>query len=197
MTTGTATSLQMEAPSHTPAQTRGGSALGAPLCSLSLVPCTISAAKHFVAKLHRHNKPPQGGLFAVGAARGGELVAVAIIGRPVARNLDDGKTCEVIRLCTDGSKNACSILYGAAARAAKALGWQRIVTYILASEPGTSLRAAGWTMEKEVPAEASWSRPSRPRMQTNLFGEEQRPACDKQRWARILSANTKATNEGA
>jgi hypothetical protein len=166
-----------------------GQSLAASPCSLSLVPCTISAAKHFVAKLHRHNKPPQGGLFAVGAACGGELVAVAIIGRPVARNLDDGKTCEVIRLCTDGSKNACSILYGAAARAAKALGWQRIVTYILASEPGTSLRAAGWMLEKEVPAEASWSRPSRPRMQTDLFGEEQRPACGKQRWARILSAN--------
>jgi hypothetical protein len=169
-----------------------GQSLAASPCSLSLVPCTISAAKHFVAKLHRHNKPPQGGLFAVGAACGGELVAVAIIGRPVARNLDDGKTCEVIRLCTDGSKNACSILYGAAARAAKALGWQRIVTYILASEPGTSLRAGGWMLEKEVPAEASWSRRSRPRMQTDLFGEEQRPACGKQRWARILSANKEA-----
>lgn len=155
--------------------------------NLKLTPVTISAAKHFVAKLHRHNKPPQGGLFAVGAVCDGELVAVAIIGRPIARNLDDGKTCEVVRLCTDGSRNACSILYGAAARAAKALGWTKIVTYILETEPGISLRAAGWMMEKAVPAEASWSRPSRPRVQTNLFGEEQRPACGKQRWARILN----------
>ena len=110
---------------------------------LSVVPCSITAARQFVARHHRHNKPPQGGLFAVGAQVDGTLVAGAIVGRPVARALDKGKTCELTRLCTDGTRNACSLLYGASARAAKALGWQRIITYTLASEPGTSLRAAG------------------------------------------------------
>ena len=164
----------------------------------SLLPVTISKARHFVAKHHRHNKPPQGGLFAVGVESNGELVGVAIIGRPIARNLDDGKTCEVVRLCTTGEANTCSMLYGAAARAAKALGWKRIITYILESEPGTSLRAAGWNKEKAVAAEASWSRPSRPRMQTNLFGEDQRPPCAKVRYARILSSeNAKCAATGS
>lgn len=159
--------------------------------SMLLRPITISDARAFVGRLHRHNRPPQGGLFAVGCECDGELVGVAIIGRPIARNLDDGKTCEVTRLCTNGTKNCCSILYGAAARAAKALGWTKIVTYILETEPGTSLKAAGWIREKEVPAEASWSRPSRPRMQTNLFGEQERPSCAKVRWMRILTANAR------
>lgn len=163
------------------------SPLGSPTCSL--VPVTISAARHYVAQHHRHNKPPQGGLFAIGVDRGGELCGVAIIGRPIARNAQDGKTCEVVRLCTDGTPNACSKLYGAAARAAKALGWHKIITYILETEPGTSLKAAGWMREKDVPAEASWDRPSRPRMQTDLFGNEQRPTCGKVKWARILKAN--------
>lgn len=159
------------------------------------MPVTISKARHFVAKHHRHNKPPQGGLFAVGVESNGELVGVAIIGRPIARNLDDGKTCEVVRLCTTGEANTCSMLYGASVRAAKALGWKRIITYILESEPGTSLRAAGWNKEKAVAAEASWSRPSRPRMQTNLFGEDQRPPCAKVRYARILSSENRELSE--
>ena len=75
----------------------------------------------------------------------GQLVGVAITGRPVSRYLDDGLTLEVNRLCTDGTRNACSFLYGAAARAAKAMGYQKIITYILDTEDGASLRAAGWT----------------------------------------------------
>ena len=74
----------------------------------------------------------------------GRLAGVAIVGRPVSRYLDDGLTLEVNRLCTDGTKNACSFLYGAAARAAKVLGYHRIVTYILDTESGVSLRASGW-----------------------------------------------------
>lgn len=151
-----------------------------------LRPITLREARNFVGRLHRHNRPPQGGLFAVGCESAGQLVGVAIVGRPIARNLDDGHTCEVTRLCTDGTLNACSLLYGATARAAKALGWARIVTYTLASEPGTSLRASGWEREKEVTGEQSWSRPSRARLQTNLFGDAQRPTEDKIRWVRKL-----------
>jgi len=147
---------------------------------LEIVPCTIKSAKEFVSGLHRHNKPPQGALFAIGLCCDGVVCGVAIIGRPIARNLDDGKTCEVTRLCTNGQPNACSKLYGAAARAAKELGWKRIVTYILDTEPGTSLKASGWVKEKDVKSEATWSRPSRER------GNAGRPVCAKTRWGKKL-----------
>lgn len=150
----------------------------------------------FVARHHRHNKPPVGALFAIGARVGAELVGVAIVGRPIARRLDDGRTCEVTRLCTDGTRNACSMLYGAAARAAKAIGYGKIITYTLKSEPGTSLRASGWTVAAEVDGAATWSVPSRPRMQTNLFGEAQRPTGDKLRWEKTLSPNVKDEPHG-
>jgi hypothetical protein len=93
----------------------------------------------------------------------GKIVGVAIVGRPVSRFRDDGLTAEITRLCTDGTRNACSFLYGAASRAAFALGFKRIGTYILASEPGTSLTAAGWRLIGETPGK-SWSVPSRPRV---------------------------------
>lgn len=123
----------------------------------------LDEANAFVARLHRHHKPVVGHLFSLGAATGGEIVGVAIVGRPVARMRDDGVTAEITRLCTDGTKNACSFLYGAASRAAFALGFKRIGTYILASEPGTTLRAAGWRKIAEVRGR-SWSAPSRPRV---------------------------------
>jgi len=93
----------------------------------------------------------------------GKIVGVAIVGRPVARMRDDGETAEVTRLCTDGTRNACSFLYGACARAAFALGFKRIGTYILASEPGTSLTGAGWRLVGETGG-GSWSRGDRPRV---------------------------------
>jgi len=131
--------------------------------TLRITPCTIRAAKRFVAVHHRHHAPPQGALFAVGVARDGVLVGVATVGRPVARGLQDGVTCEATRLCVqEDNPNACSVLYGAAARAAKALGYWRIVTYTLASEPGTSLRAAGW-QRVHTTRGGSWDCPSRPR----------------------------------
>lgn len=123
----------------------------------------LDEANAFVARHHRHHRPVTGHIFSLGAARSGEIVGVAIVGRPVARMRDDGVTAEVTRLCTDGSKNACSFLYGAAARAAFALGFKRIGTYILKSEPGTSLSAAGWRQIGEVRGR-SWSAPSRPRV---------------------------------
>ena len=108
----------------------------------------------------------QGGLFALAAVKGEQIVGVAIIGRPVARMLQDGYTAEVTRLCTDGTRNACSFLYGAAWRAAKALGYRRLITYILSDEPGTSLTAAGWRLIGERGG-GSWSVPSRPRIDTH------------------------------
>lgn len=111
---------------------------------LSLVPVSLKDANAFVAEHHRHHKPARGHKFSIGCAAEGRLVGVAIIGRPVSRYLDDGRTLEVNRLCTTGEQNACSILYAAAARAAKAMGYSKVITYTLDSEPGTSLRAAGW-----------------------------------------------------
>ena len=112
---------------------------------LKLIPISLKDANAFVAAHHRHHKPVVGHKFSLGCTQDGKLVGVAIVGRPVSRYLDDGTTLEVNRLCTTGEKNVCSFLYGAAARAAKALGYQKIITYTLDSEPGTSLRAAGWS----------------------------------------------------
>ena len=129
---------------------------------LMRAPLTLQAANEFVAAHHRHHKPVVGHKFSIGATLDDTLVGAVIVGRPVSRMRDDGRTLEVTRLCTDGTRNACSFLYGAAARAAFALGYQRIGTYILASEPGTSLTATGWRLVGET-AGGSWSRVSRPR----------------------------------
>lgn len=136
---------------------------------MRLVPVTLREARSFVAQHHRHHRAPQGGLFAVAAATNTDIVAVAIIGRPVARELADDFTAEVTRLCAaplvdgGGMRNACSLLYAAAWRAARALGYRRLVTYILASETGTSLRAAGWRCVAQTSG-GTWDRPSRPRV---------------------------------
>ena len=111
---------------------------------LKLIPVSLADANAFVAEHHRHHKPVRGHKFSLGCEKDGQLVGVAIVGRPVSRYLDDGKTLEVNRLCTTGEKNACSFLYGAAARAEKALGYAKIITYTLDTESGVSLRAAGW-----------------------------------------------------
>ena len=111
---------------------------------LSLVPVSLKDANAFVKTHHRHHKPTTGHKFSIGCECDGQLVGVVIAGRPVSRYLDDGRTLEVNRLCTTGERNACSILYAAAARAAKAMGYRKIITYTLDTEPGTSLRAAGW-----------------------------------------------------
>ena len=111
---------------------------------LTLTPVALATANAFVNSHHRHHKATAGHKFSIGCAKDGELVGVAIVGRPVSRYLDDGWTLEVNRLCTTGEKNACSILYAASARAAKAMGYRKIITYTLDSESGSSLRAAGW-----------------------------------------------------
>lgn len=130
---------------------------------LGLVPITLDQANVFVAAKHRHHRPVVGSKFQVAVASGGEIVGVAIAGRPVARALDDGWTLEVNRTCTDGHPNANSMLYGAVARAAFALGYRKVITYTLRSESGTSLRAAGWRIVAEISGR-EWDMPSRPRV---------------------------------
>jgi len=142
--------------------------------SLSIVPMTLREARAFVSAHHRHHRAPQGGLFAIGCAANDQIVGVAIVGKPVARMLADGWTAEVTRLCTIGAHNACSMLYGACWRAARALGWRRLVTYTLPEEGGASLRAAGWRVVAETGG-GSWDRPSRPRVDTH-------PTQAKLRW---------------
>lgn len=134
---------------------------------LYAVPITRDEAMQFIAQHHRHHGRPKGYLFAVGAAYEDiGVVGVAMVGRPVARLLQDGWTAEVIRLCTTGVLNACSFLYGASWRAARELGYKRLVTYTLPEEGGASLRAAGWKCLGEAGG-GSWSRKERPRVDTH------------------------------
>lgn len=133
---------------------------------LAVTPITLREARAYVADHHRHHEPPQGGLFAVAASVGEVVVGVAIVGRPVARMADNGWTAEVTRLCTDGTRNACSLLYSAAWRAARALGYRKLITYTLPEEGGASLRAAGWKCLGEAGG-GSWTRAERPRFDTH------------------------------
>jgi len=132
--------------------------------SLRVVPIEFGPACDFVEAWHRHNRPPLRVKFQLGVANDDDvLVGVAMVGRPVARMLQDGLTLEVVRTATDGTPNANSLLYGASWRAAKALGYRRLVTYTQAEESGASLRAAGWRVVAERPARPGWNMPSRPR----------------------------------
>lgn len=141
---------------------------------LNLQPISKAEADEFVRQHHRHHGTTVGWKFGVAVNDGEAVVGVAVVGRPVARGFDDGWTVEVTRCCTDGAKNAASMLYGAAWRAAKALGYRKMITYTLATEPGTSLRASGWQIVGEVQGR-SWDCPSRPRVDTS-------PLQDKFRW---------------
>ena len=142
--------------------------------TLTLVPCTREEANAFILEHHRHHDPVVGHIFAVAAALESLIVGVAVVGRPVARLADNGWTAEVTRVATDGTKNACSFLYGACWRAARALGFRKLITYTLPEEGGASLRAAGWTLIGEAGG-GSWSRKARPRVDTH-------PTQVKMRW---------------
>ena len=117
----------------------------------------------FINTYHRHHKAPVGSIFQIAAAVNDKIVGVAMVGRPVSRVLDNGWTLEVNRLCSDGTKNVSSMLYAAAWRVARNLGYKKLITYILKNETGTSLKAAGW---KEVGkcGGGSWNVKSRPRI---------------------------------
>lgn len=133
---------------------------------IEIVPMTLKQANRFVEREHRHHGEVRGQKFSIGCAVGDEIVGVVIVGRPVSRVLDNGWTLEVLRCCTDGTKNACSALYAAAWRASRAMGYKKLVTYTLASESGVSLKAAGWRVVAEVRG-GSWSRRDRPRVVKN------------------------------
>lgn len=130
---------------------------------MELTPVSLAEANAFVAEHHRHHKPVVGHKFCMAVSDSGKVVGVAITGRPVSRHLDDGWTLEVNRCCTDGTKNACSMLYGASWRAAKAMGYKRLITYILDSEQGTTLKASNWRLVGERGG-GSWNVKSRPRV---------------------------------
>lgn len=127
-----------------------------------LVPITLQEANQFVEDHHRHSNPVVGHRASIAASVGDEIVGISILGRPVARGLDDGFTLEALRVCTDGTHNACSFLYAASWRLARALGYRKLVTYTRSDEAGASLRGAGWDVVGEVTAR-SWHTPSRPR----------------------------------
>ena len=155
---------------------------------LEIVPITFKEANEYVKQYHRHHKPVVGCKFCLACSDDCGIVGVAIVGRPVARSLDDGRTLEVNRCCTNGTKNACSILYAAAWRAARSLGYLRVITYILASETGSSLRASGYREVGSVKGR-EWTCKSRLRKEAGVFQRE-----DKLRFERGAKQDNK---EGA
>lgn len=128
-----------------------------------IVPIFQKEAFDFIQKNHRHHKKPVGSIFQIGLSDGNKIVGVVVVGRPTARHLQDGFTCEVTRLCTDGSRNACSMLYAASWRVAKNLGYKKLITYVLSEETGVSVKAAGWKLIGERGG-GSWNSVSRPRV---------------------------------
>ena len=145
---------------------------------MNAVPLELKAANAFVGGNHRHHPPVHRDKFRVGCEVDGVLVGVVQIARPVSRALDDGQTVEVVRLCTDGTPNVCSFLYSRAARIAKEMGYRRIITYILDTERGDSLKATGWCFDG-LTRGGAWCCPSRQR-------ETKAPTCPKQRWVKWL-----------
>jgi hypothetical protein len=135
---------------------------------MEAVPLHIREANEFVKTHHRHSLPTVGGKFAIGAAVDGKLIGVAIAGRPVARRLDDGQTLEVLRVCTDGTPNSNSFLYGRVKRIAHLMGYEQVITYTLEEESGASLRAVGAQIVAEVKPK-EWSVPSRPRKSQAVY----------------------------
>jgi hypothetical protein len=145
---------------------------------LHVVPITQREAFAYVARHHRHHQPPRGSIIQVAVCDDdGEVRGVAIVGRPLARMLQDGWTAEVVRVATDGSRNACSMLYGACWRAVRALGYRKLVTYTLPEEGGASLRGAGFQLIGEAGG-GSWARKDRPRVDLH-------PTQRKFRWERV------------
>lgn len=153
-----------------------------------IVSLTLAQARRYVAEHHRHNEPPIGHRFSIGLERDGVLVGVCIAGHPQARMADDGRTLELLRLTTEGDRNACSRLYSAACRAAFAMGYLRVITYTLAEEPGSSLRAAGFAETGRTDAHDGWKHGDgalnvafRPR----LWEAAKMPTGPKVRWERV------------
>jgi len=157
--------------------------------TLVVSPLTLKQLNEFISKHHRHHKPVQGHRFSLGVSNDGLFVGACSVGRPVARGCDPYSVAEVTRLVTDGTKNACSILYAAAARACKAMGFKSIQTYILEDELGTSLKASGWRLSGHT-AGGQWTHTSGPR-------RTDQPTCPKQRWIKDLNADSSKVLEAA
>lgn len=157
------------------------------------VPIELKDAQNYINKFHRHHQAAHRDKFRIAAMEDGEIIGVVQVGRPVSRVLDDGETLEVLRLCTNGKKDVCSFLYSRAARIAKEMGYTKIITYILESETGTSLKASGWKLEADGVGGSDWNVPSRPRevvaSQMSLFPEKQKypVGVKKQRWVKLLN----------
>lgn len=160
------------------------------------VPMELKDAQNYINTYHRHHQAAHRDKFRIAAMEDGKIVGVVQVGRPVSRVLDDSNTLEVLRLCSDGTKNVCSFLYSKAAKVAKEMGYKKIITYILESEPGTSLKATGWHCEATHVGGSDWNVPSRPReviaSQLSLFPEKPKYPVDekKQRWVKILGGGT-------
>lgn len=162
---------------------------------LSIRPISIAKANAYVEEYHRHHSIKTGCKFAIACYDGDDLHGVAICSNPVARNADDGLTLEVARCCTDGTYNACSILYGACARIAKNMGYRKIQTYILETENGSSLKASGYVLEKDRAGAVNWQKCNSKRQnmrdaqpyQTSIFGGTKKPPeVMKQRWVKYF-----------
>lgn len=156
---------------------------------LVAVPLEFKDANAYVAQNHRHHAPVVRDKFRLGCMLDGKLVGVVNVGNPVSRMLCDGFTLEVLRLCTDGTPNVCSFLYTKVARIAKEMGYRKIITYILHSELGTSLKASGWHLEADNVGGGDWKRSDRLNYeQISVFDTKPKyPTEKKQRWAKILN----------
>ncbi len=149
---------------------------------LRLFPATLDQANEMIERLHRHHKPVQGHRFSIGCEDSGGVVhGIAVVGRPVARAVEQYRVAEVTRLVSDGTPHVCSMLYAACARAAAAMGYDKIQTAILITEPGTSLIAAGWKFDHIITGR-DWNCPSRGGRRTD------QPQCDKKSYSKQLQS---------
>ena len=151
---------------------------------LKIIPLELSDANSLVKRWHRHHKEVQGHRFSIGVMddKTGKVVGAAVVGRPVARRINYRTTLEVTRLVTDGTKNACSILYAACARIGREMGYQKIQTYILDNETGVSLKAASWFCEEEIAGGGQWRHTDGKPRRTD------QPISPKQRWCKIINS---------
>ena len=165
---------------------------------LHIVPIDLKKANEFVLAHHRHNGKVLVHRFSIAVYDDDRICGVAIVGNPSARKLCDGYTLEIHRCCTDGTRNACSILYGRCAKIAKALGYKKIITYITEYENGASLRAANYVLEADgVGSTQGWNMPSRPRFveERTLFGDKEKyPICRKKRYVKHLTDGNRQEN---
>lgn len=153
---------------------------------LKIIPLSLKEANTLVASWHRHHKPARGCKFAIGVADENGIHGAAICGRPSARMIDHNATIEVTRLVTDGTKNSCSILYAAAARIAREMGYQTIITYVLESENGHSIQASGWQKREQKTEGKQWKHSDGKPRRTD------QPTCDKWQWFKTLTPSNTA-----